>query len=77
MAVAAYVLIKVAPGKPREVAQAISQIKYTQHTHALTGPYDVITMIEAPDLVTIGETVVTKLQTIPGVHETLTCLVID
>jgi DNA-binding Lrp family transcriptional regulator len=41
----------------------------------VTGPYDVIALIEAPDLQALGRVITEKIQTIEGVERTLTSLV--
>jgi DNA-binding Lrp family transcriptional regulator len=74
--VSAVVLLKVNPGHTRRAAIAIRKIKGVRQVHVVTGPYDVICMAEAGDMAALGDTVLTKIQRIAGVTDSLTCLVI-
>ena len=44
---------------------------------AVTGPYDAIAYAEAPTPDDLGRLVVSELQKVPGIHKTLTCMVVD
>jgi len=41
---------------------------------AVTGPYDIIAVVNAADLNAVGELVTNKVHTISGVLRTVTCL---
>jgi len=43
----------------------------------VTGAYDVIALIQAPDVNALGTTVVSKIQSIPGVLRTSTNVVVE
>ena len=45
--------------------------------HAVTGPHDIIAIAEAPDVTTLGELVVHKIQSVTGVNRSLTSIVAD
>ena len=47
MATKAYVLIETAVGKSREVAESLKGIPGMQAVDAVTGPYDIIAVLEA------------------------------
>lgn len=70
----AYILIETAVGKTREVASALGQWPEMVQVDAVTGPYDIIAVLEVPDLNTVGERVTGSIHTIPGVVRTVTCL---
>jgi DNA-binding Lrp family transcriptional regulator len=72
----AYVLIQTEVGKVAKVAQAISELDGVQSAEDLTGPYDVIASVQAPDLDQLGRLVVSRIQVVDGVTRTLTCTVI-
>jgi DNA-binding Lrp family transcriptional regulator len=74
MATKAYVLIETAVGKSREVAESLKGIQGMQAVDAVTGPYDIIAVLEAVDLNAVGETVTSKIHTIGGILRTVTCL---
>jgi DNA-binding Lrp family transcriptional regulator len=74
--VSAVVLLKVSPGHARKAAIAIRKIKGVREVNVVTGPYDIICKSEAGDMAALGDTVLTRIQRIPGVTDSLTCLVI-
>jgi DNA-binding Lrp family transcriptional regulator len=76
MAVNAYILITVAPGKTSDAAKTISKIKGVKTTHVVTGPYDIITYAEAPNLDNLGNLVVSQIQAVEGVQRSLTCVAV-
>jgi DNA-binding Lrp family transcriptional regulator len=77
MAVKAYILIDTSPGKAREVAQKLRQVAGVSDAHAVTGPHDIIAVAEAADVSALGELVVQKIQSVPGVNRSLTSIVAD
>jgi len=62
-------------GKAGSVVKEIARIEGVKSVHAVAGPYDVIAFVEAPDMLALGETIISKVQGTPGVAETLTCVV--
>ncbi len=77
MAISAYIFIETTQGKARFIARQIAQIPGVKTAHSVTGPYDVITYVEADSITVLGDFIVTKIQAIPGVLRTLTNVVID
>jgi len=77
MAIAAYIFIETTQGKARSIALEIVQIPGVRTAHSVTGPYDVITYVQAESINVLGDFIVTKIQAIPGVLRTLTNVVID
>ncbi len=77
MTITAYIFIETTQGKARTIAQQTAQIPGVKTAHAVTGPYDVITYVEADSVKVLGDFIVTKIQAIPGVLRTLTNVVID
>lgn len=72
----AFVLIEVAVGRTKEVANAISQLKGVKSVNAVTGPYDIIAIVEGETLNEIGDLVTSKIHPIGGISRTVTCLTI-
>lgn len=72
----AYVLLEAQAGKTEEALQKVKQIEGVKNVSLVTGPYDLIIYIEAEDLKVLGRTVSEKIQIIPGVTKTITCVVI-
>ena len=46
-------------------------------TETVTGPYDVVVLIEAADVDALGRLVVTAIQSVEGIVRTLTCPVVN
>lgn len=76
MAAKAFVLIEAAVGKSKEVVDAIAKQKGVKSVDIVTGPYDVIAIVEGESLTNIGDLVTTKIHPIPGISRTVTCLAI-
>ena len=74
MATKAYVLIETAVGKTRDVMASLSGVSGMEAVDAVTGPYDIIAVVNASDLNSVGELVTDKVHTISGVLRTVTCL---
>ena len=72
----AFVLIEVNVGKAREVAGAISKLKGSgvDSVYTVTGPYDIIAIVEGETLNEIGDLVTSKIHPISGISRTVTCL---
>ncbi len=71
-----YVLMKLAAGAARDVYTRIAKLPHVETVHAVSGPYDVIAVVDGATFNEIGRFVIEKLQTIPGVQSTVTCNVI-
>ena len=67
-------LIETAVGKSREVASQLRSVVGVQNVDAVTGPYDIIAVVEATDLNSVGDLVTTNIHTISGIVRTVTCL---
>jgi DNA-binding Lrp family transcriptional regulator len=72
----AIVLLKIDAGEIKETCRFLKRTKSIAETYATLGPYDAIAIIQADSLKEIGRIVVSEIQPIPGVTETLTCLMI-
>jgi DNA-binding Lrp family transcriptional regulator len=77
MATKAFVLIETSVGKTREVVEAMKAVSGVVSVDAVTGPYDIIAVLEADDLNTIGELVTNKVHTVGSVVRTVTCLAVS
>ena len=74
MATKAFILIETAVGKSRDVIGALQSLEGITSVDMVTGPYDIIAVLEAPDLNSIGAMVTGSVHTIGGVQRTVTCL---
>ena len=75
--VQAYVLITAAIGKIRQVSKELEKLRGVKSVRAVTGPYDIIAVVEAKDLGTLTSTVVEGIHKIKGVVDTNTAIVIE
>lgn len=67
-----FVLISTIPSKEHEVFSTLSQVKEIVEIHPLFGEYDIIAKIEAEDFNKLGQIVVDRIRTVPGVIDTKT-----
>jgi DNA-binding Lrp family transcriptional regulator len=73
---AAYVLIEAAPWKALQACTKIAKISGVKSAHLVTGPYDIIAYVEAKDPGSIGKLVMSRIQAVPSVGKTITCVVV-
>ena len=76
MTAKAFVLIETVVGRNKEVVAALKQLDGVNSVDTVTGPYDIITIIEGETLNTIGDLVTAKIHPIAGISRTVTCLAI-
>lgn len=74
MTTKAYILIETAVGKSRDVSAALRVLPGVETVDSVTGPYDIIAVVEAPDLNAVGDLVTSQIHTIGGIGRTVTCL---
>ena len=75
MSIKAYVLANVESGMGEEVVNDLLATEGVQSAHNVTGPYDVIALVEVPDTAALGDLIINSIQLIDGVDYTLTCVV--
>ena len=76
MAAKAFVLIETGVGRSREVVTALKQLEGVKSVDLVTGPYDIIAIIEGKSLNDIGDLVTGKIHPVAGISRTVTCLAI-
>lgn len=74
MAAKAYILIETKVGTTRDALQALQKVPGVRHIDAVTGPYDIIAVVDAEGLDAVGELVTSHIHSISGVVRTVTCL---
>ncbi len=81
MPVNSYVLIEANVGTAKLVAMELRQLSHAQaaikSVELVTGPFDVICLVEAEDLEQLGNCITDSIQTVAGVKRTTTCLTIQ
>jgi len=73
----AYVLIQVTVGNTNEVAKSLRRIKGVLAADVVTGPHDVIAVVEAPNSDAVVKIVTREIQAVNGVSDTLTYMVFN
>jgi len=73
--IAAYILIKIAPGKSRAITEKIARVEGVKTAHPVTGMFDIIAFVEASDINNLTAIVRTEIQAIEGVLRTHTAIV--
>jgi len=76
MAAKAFVLIETAVGRTKEVVIALNRLEGVKSVDTVTGPYDVIAVVEKESLSDVGDLVTDKIHPIAGISRTVTCLAI-
>ncbi len=74
MAAKAFILIETAVGRNKEIVQKLKLVKGVTSVDYVTGPYDIIAIIEAENLNDIGDIVTQDIHPISGINRTTTCL---
>lgn len=77
MTVRAYVLIETGVGKTKEVLKALRDAPGLKSVDAVTGPYDVIAVVEGEDLNAVGNLVTQRVHAAGGIVRTTTCLAVE
>ena len=74
MTIRAFILIQTEGGKAREVVSALEQLEDVRSADPVTGPYDVITILEGESLVDIGDSINNKIESIPHISKVVSCV---
>ena len=76
MAAKAFVLVETAVGKNKDVVAILNSMNGVKSVDVVTGPYDIIAVIEANTLNEIGDVITSKIHAVDGISRTVTCLVV-
>ncbi len=80
MQIRAYVLIEAAVGKATDVYDGVQRLQLPEanivSADVVTGPFDVIALLEAEDLDKLGQALTDGIQKADGVQRTTTCLLL-
>lgn len=75
--VESYILLTSAIGKVREVYDKIGSLENIKDVRIVTGPFDLIVLVEADDLSVLTNTVVESIRNVDGVLDTNTAVVVE
>ena len=73
----AYVLIKTRVGETSAVRDKLARNENIRAADVIIGPYDILALVEADDLNSIGTVVMRFVHEVGGVENTITCPVIE
>jgi DNA-binding Lrp family transcriptional regulator len=73
----AYVLVKVRAGEIKNVVSSLREIEGIVEANMTLGPYDAVAVVDVNDIATLGAITASRIQSIPGVDRTLTCLAVE
>ncbi len=76
MAAKAFILIETVVGRTKQVASTLQQLKGVKSADCVTGPYDVIAVVEGENLNKIGVLITDRIHPVAGIARTVTCLAI-
>ena len=77
MATRAFLLIETEVMGVKEAVSALRQLKEVKSADPATGPYDVIATVEGETLNDIGDLVTRKINTIPHISRSVTCICLN
>ena len=75
--VIAYVLVEMVAGHSRNLVDTLEGRDAVRVVDRVTGPYDLIVTLEAPDINGISNIVADEIHSRPGVVRTTTCISLD
>ncbi len=75
MAALAYVLIEATAGKGNDILAPLRDLHQTVQVDRVTGPYDVICILEMESLDDLGSTVRDEIHSIEGISRTTSCTI--
>lgn len=74
MSVTAYVLITTTSRETRNVLEGLKASAVVRLADAVTGPYDIIALVEAADIDSLGQMITQMIHSTEGVERTVTCI---
>ncbi|MDX3314295.1 Lrp/AsnC family transcriptional regulator [Streptomyces sp. NPDC054884] len=73
----AYVTMSIEQNAWRDISRELRRIPYVEHVALVTGDFDVLVLVRAPDNLALRKVVLESIQAVPGVRSTRTWLVFD
>ena len=70
----AFVLIETATGTSPRVVSLLKATPEVRSVYRVTGPHDIIAVIEVSDLEALGTWLANNVHSLPGVQKTVTCV---
>ena len=70
----AWILIETQVGQVQQATEALRSLEGIKSADIVAGPFDIIALVEAPDMTAMAELVTGRVQAINGVMRTITCV---
>lgn len=67
-----FVLITTAPGKEQSVFMTLKKVSEIKELYPVFGDYDIVAIVEAKDSTSMGNIIVGKIRSVPGIKDTKT-----
>lgn len=74
MVTRAFILIETQVGRTRQVVEALRPLAGVRSADMITGTFDVIALVETADMSALAELITGRVQGVPGVLRTVTCV---
>lgn len=74
MSVKAYVLIGTEAAKTAQAAAQLREIPGVVEANEVMGPYDVVVVLEVPELLDVTTLLSQRIRKIDGIQSTITCV---
>ena len=74
MTTKAFILIETQVGRVKEVTSELRRLEGVVSCDVITGPFDVIALIESDDMASVADLVTGQVQSVHGVIRTITCV---
>ena len=71
----AYIFMETSIGTTPKIVDALRALQEVRSADRVTGPHDIIAVVETIDLQALGRLLEDRVHLLPGVQRTLTCLV--
>ncbi len=75
--VRAYILIEMVAGHSRKLAASLRGSESVTDVDRVTGPYDVVAVLEGADINAISDVVTNDIHSLEGVVRTTTCVCLE
>ncbi len=74
MTIRVFILIQTEGGRAKEVVSALEQLEGVKSADQVTGPYDIITVLEGEDLIDIGDSINSRIKSITCISRVVSCV---
>ncbi len=73
----AYVLIEADARQCLQIVASLRDMAHVVQSHTVTGPFDIVVVLETPDHHTLGMLITDQIQKLEGVKRTITSIAME